>query len=760
MKYILFEQSAIDILIGMSEFQSIEFPMGKALIDYIVSDDADFNNSLVFAEKNDTGIIFSGKSATNNIIVFDLVQSALLEQVTDEASLLLIIQKTLRTAIKIWNRYPFSSSERVNRTKSIVFPFVFSDKRRVVIERSTKCDRLIKRGIDHALLVYNYTDKDPHKDEEPSNEVLRIAGETYLKIRSNIINSFSSTLIESSSSEKPLLYANTEQLLSSGDFMYLDYSKRIEKLTTTQRNVVENTNIVSPIRIEGPAGTGKTASMILRAFYILEMMRSKNEPYRIIFLSHSESTNIENKNAFSYISKSEKYLDGTHSQHICFTTLLNYCIDMIKITDSQVIDRDALDAKKMQRVFIEEALDKVLLEKHKTYRALLSDNLNSLLDEHKTPKGVLLSMLQHEFSVQIKGRTDGTIEEYYKIDSIKNALVLSSKKDKEFIFEIFKEYQNMLSNAAVYDLDDITVAALSMLNAPIWRRERKDQGYDYIFVDEMHLFNINEQYCFHYFTKSPEQKEIPICFALDYSQAIGDRGNIEQDLIEKQFAHAEENNYNTVFRSSQQITDFCAAISAAGALMFQSDYRNPYTTAVSGFTEREEKMCKPPELYSYDNDVEMINSLKGHIANCQNDFKCKSSDIAIISFEDSLFDNDKLSELEKNMNKKIRLIKSRYDSSTAIERNENDILLFDPNSVNGLEFKCVILVGVDEGRVPQSIGVSDISENYLKFAAFNQLYLVASRAKYRLILTENKLHGHSSCLKYALEQNLLSEGSA
>ena len=30
-------------------------------------------------------------------------------------------------------------------------------------------------------------------------------------------------------------------------------------------NVVENKNITSPIRIEGAAGTGKTASMILRA---------------------------------------------------------------------------------------------------------------------------------------------------------------------------------------------------------------------------------------------------------------------------------------------------------------------------------------------------------------------------------------------------------------------------------------------------------------------------------------------------------------
>lgn len=82
----------------------------------------------------------------------------------------------------------------------------------------------------------------------------------------------------------------------------------------------------------------------------------------------------------------------------------------------------------------------------------------------------------------------------------------------------------------------------------------------------------------------------------------------------------------------------------------------------------------------------------------------------------------------------------------------------DPYNVNGLEFKCVILFGVDEGRLPQNTGVSDISANYIKYIAFNQLYLASSRAKYRLILIGNSLHGVSSCLQYALESGKLETG--
>ena len=759
MKYMLFNKSAIEAIIGKSEFQSIEFPCGKSFIDFIRLKKDTFNNHFVYAIKNDCGIIFSGKEVTDDIFVFDLEQSKLMQQVKDDEALLLIIQKTLRTAVKIWNRYPFSSSERVNDTKSIVFPFVYTDKHRVVIERSPKCERLIKRGISNLLLAYNYTDEGAStKDEVANTDVLKDAGQTYIKSKINIRKYFddlSSIDAESEGGTHPLECTKTGETVSNGEFMYLDYDNRIKKLTTPQLKVVKSQNIHSPIRIEGPAGTGKTASMVLRAFCLLEKKRKANEQFKVIFLSHSESTNIENKNAFSYINGSENYLNGALPQQIEFTTLLKYCVETIKIPTTQVIDIDALDAKELQRMFIEESLKEVMQSKYKTYRALLSDKLKDLLDDEKTPKGILLSMLQHEFSVQIKGRTDGTIEQYYDINSIENAMVLETKKDKEFVFEIFQKYQEKLSTAAVYDIDDITIATISNLNAPIWRRERKSQGFDYIFVDEMHLFNINEQYCFHYLTKSPEQKDIPICFALDYSQAIGDRGDIQQDYIEKNFSNADENNFKTVFRSSPHITDFCASISAAGALMFQNHYKNPYNTAISGFTEKEEEMCKKPTLFMYNNDDEMLESLKEHINQCKKDFLCKNSDIALISFDDALLTSEKIKCLSKILNKKIQVVNSRQTSISSSNNSDDDILLFDPYSINGLEFKCVILIGVDEGRVPQGVGLNDISENYIKYIAFNQLYLASSRAKYRLILLGNNLHGMSPCLQYPHENELL-----
>ena len=82
-----------------------------------------------------------------------------------------------------------------------------------------------------------------------------------------------------------------------------------------------------------------------------------------------------------------------------------------------------------------------------------------------------------------------------------------------------------------------------------------------------------------------------------------------------------------------------------------------------------------------------------------------------------------------------------------------------PEYINGLEFSCVILVGVDEGRVPQN-GIFDISTNFLRYSALNKLYLVCSRAKYSVTVLGTKIRGVSSCLEHSLTCQTIKEEKA
>lgn len=759
MKYIAFDKSAIEYIASTKEMQSIEFAEGKLFIDIIRGTVRGESTESLYINYSKTGLFFVGAHPSKSILVFDLEQSEITQKETNDDNLLLAFQKTFRTAIRIWHQQPFTSSERMHGTKSIIFPYVFSDRRRVVIERSPNSERLTKRGIIRPLLIYKYGVEDaPRVEELPSVKNLEDAGEELLAQNAEIIRHFRSFEEKSSDNKSinPLIHESSNEHVGDGGFKYLNYETQLQRLTTTQKAVVENKNIASPIRIEGPAGTGKTASMILRSYRILEEKRKDGIPYKILYVAHSESTKQDVYNSFSLLENSSLYLEETAKQKIQFTTLFNYCINSLGLTSSEVIENDAAEAKQTQKLLIAEAADTIISSKYKTYKPVLSEEFNKLFDERYTPKGVLVSLLQHEFSVQIKGRTDGSIEEYLLLSPIPNALPARSENEKKFVYSIFQEYQRMLAVTNVYDNDDITVAALSKWNTPIWRRERLTQGFDYLFVDEMHLFSLNEQHTFHCLTKDLNQKNIPICFALDYSQAIGDRGDISQDYIEKVFGESERNNYKTVFRSSQQITDFCAAIAASGALMFQSNYRNPYDAPASGFTSQEEAWCFTPELHMYGDDDAMMGSLKQHIEKCKKDLQCKNSEIAIISFEDSLLYPEKIEALSQNINSEILVLRDRETVNVRYSSGKSDpIVLSSPYNVNGLEFKCVILVGVDEGRVPQNVGVTDISANYIKYSAFNQLYLTSSRAKFRLILIGNSLHGVSSCLQYAIENERL-----
>ena len=82
MKYLLFDKSAIEYIIGCAEFQSTEFTIGKTFIDYIYGNSDSFTVDKLYAKKEkNSGILFSGNDCDfKHILVFDLVQSGLLDK--------------------------------------------------------------------------------------------------------------------------------------------------------------------------------------------------------------------------------------------------------------------------------------------------------------------------------------------------------------------------------------------------------------------------------------------------------------------------------------------------------------------------------------------------------------------------------------------------------------------------------------------------------------------------------------------------------
>lgn len=756
-QFVIFDENAINHIIENVSFQSVEYNNGKSLVNCFkdeIGDEVIIDNLAIL--RSEHGIVIAGiKKITATpkdklrVLCFDLTTCDIYKENPED--MLTVLHKAFRLSYKVWEKKPFSIAERTNKGISIVFPFNMGDKRRIVIHREIKHQLAEHRDIDHPLLAYKYGESGEDKsDQNIDLKVFKTAikefNHNYAKIQVKL-NTAIENLDSSSSINLSFLQVHANEEVSKSEFIYLPIKAQTEKLTNAQRDIVEDNDISRPIRIDGAAGTGKTVALLLRAYNLLCNKKDAGVPFSIVFFSHNESTLRRNIEIFTNYDEGSVFIDGKHPQRIKFTTLLEYCREHSGISINSMIELDASDSKDYQLLLIEDIINGMRDDcTYNTYRSVLSEDVRDLFDG-KTAIPVLCSLVQYEFSIQIKGRSNQTLDEYADLQSIPNGLPCRNKKDKELVFTIFKRYQRELSRQGYFDVDDVVIEALARLNAPVWNRDREREGYDYIFVDEMHLFNKNEQSVFHLLTRDREASAIPMCFALDYSQAIGDRGDISLDYISTKLDPIER-NLKTVFRSSPQIAEFCASVAASGTLMFANSFINPYAEGFqSAFTASEELTFEKPRLYMYNGDDEMYRSLSKHVGAIMRKRMCKPSRIALIWFDE--IDKDTLSQIKSKygLTHDFQLI----DRSQQIEFGDRFVVA-TPYDINGLEFDAVILVGVDDGRVPQRTGTSDIKDNFITYMAYNQLYLAASRARYDLIIVGNKVNGESSCLSYSIQK--------
>jgi hypothetical protein len=141
-------------------------------------------------------------------------------------------------------------------------------------------------------------------------------------------------------------------------------------------------------------------------------------------------------------------------QTLKLTTLQQLCSELLRreIHESEFLDRDAMESKQLQAMYVEEAFKSVMKEAYATYKAIISPQFDLFLNT--TEQSTIVEMLQHEISVVIKGRSDEQLENYRKLPRLKYGLPTETSSDRGFVWTIFKKYQSQLQTAAQFDTDD------------------------------------------------------------------------------------------------------------------------------------------------------------------------------------------------------------------------------------------------------------------------------------------------------------------
>jgi DNA helicase IV len=177
--------------------------------------------------------------------------------------------------------------------------------------------------------------------------------------------------------------------------------------------------------------------------------------------------------------------------------------------------------------------------------------------------------------------------------------------------------------------------------------------------------------------------------------------------------------------------------------------------AHSNMTFEEEKRAKRPHYVDYSTDAAMVDAALSVAEEMRVSMGATKGDVAIVVFDESLFHDLEKRSIEEN--RPVEILKHRGDPEVVRRaRSAGRFVLSLPDYVGGLEFDGVVLVGVDDGRVPPSPhSQHSQSKAYLTFAAHNKLYVAVTRARYQVAILGVQARGPSVILKSALDAGAL-----
>ena len=164
-------------------------------------------------------------------------------------------------------------------------------------------------------------------------------------------------------------------------------------------------------------------------------------------------------------------------------------------------------------------------------------------------------------------------------------------------------------------------------------------------------------------------------------------------------------------------------------------------------TRAEEEKCIFPTYLLLPTDTDMIVKAFEEADKFAKKYNVSKSNILITSTTHELL--HQISKYAEENHKACSIIKSRGDIKAVTSAySMQQYVIGGIDYIGGLEFEYVILVGVDDSRVPPKSG--NESNHFISYAWYNRMYVAITRAKYALMMLGNKGYGPSIMLESAI----------
>ena len=110
---------------------------------------------------------------------------------------------------------------------------------------------------------------------------------------------------------------------------------------------------------------------------------------------------------------------------------------------------------------------------------------------------------------------------------------LENVAEREVILELYTEFRRELREMNTVGVDQMISDYLGYLDSFRWDAVRRTEGYDAVFVDELHLFNRQERMAFHHLMRDAAAQPV-VLMAYDAKQSPRDTFvGLEHDEVER-----------------------------------------------------------------------------------------------------------------------------------------------------------------------------------------------------------------------------------
>lgn len=316
------------------------------------------------------------------------------------------------------------------------------------------------------------------------------------------------------------------------------------------------------IRLRGPAGSGKSLAITIKAVREVLRARAADDEIRVLIVTHSWALAAQTQNSIDSLGLGR--LDEIEVFPLLGVGQMLLPPQQQHAAGFTLIGDDSYSGKQAQLDEIRDLLDEFVEGDWITYRDGVTPAIRARFDSVDPNDRLALAWdLLIEFGSVLGAAAiftgAGAEPRYLQLPRAPWMMPLHSRNDRVLIYALYSRFMASLDARSLVTSDQVMADFLSFLATHAWNRARKTQGYDLVFVDEFHLFSPLERQALAYLTRNAV--DYPRLFmAVDPRQSpseafIGLAADETRSMVEDNIGDADNFELTTVHRFTPQILD-------------------------------------------------------------------------------------------------------------------------------------------------------------------------------------------------------------